>query len=79
VDFVLNADWSTLATSLGLPSSDHAYMLWLWLNTAYSQTLERVQNGGNLQTGKVGVLAAEAFYNTMTTMQLELPLFTWAS
>lgn len=78
-DFTLTADWTGLATSLGLPSSKHAYMLWLWASTAYTMSLERVQDGGNLQTGKVGTLAAESFYNTMTTMQLELPLFTWAS
>lgn len=54
-------------------------MLWLWLNTAYRNTLERQLNNGNLQIGKVGALAADSLYNTVTMMQLEFPQFTYGS
>lgn len=54
-------------------------MLWLWLSYAYEYTLVRVNDGGSLGTGKAGALAAESFQYAITTMQLELPQFTYAS
>lgn len=55
------------------------YFIWLWLETAYTQTFSRVPDGGNSQVGFIGSLAASSLKETITTMQLELPMFTLAS
>ena len=53
-------------------------MLWLWMKTAWNLTFEQQQNNGNYQIGVIGTLGAKAFRNMMTTMSLELPMFTLA-
>lgn len=35
-DFTLSAEWDTATTTLGLADSKQTYLLWLWLNTAYT-------------------------------------------
>lgn len=37
-DFNLNAEWDTMTTTLGLANSEQTYLLWLWLNTAYTMS-----------------------------------------
>jgi hypothetical protein len=39
----------------------------------------RTQSGGNSQFGIIADMGSSAFYETMTTMQYELPMFTWSS
>ena len=39
----------------------------------------RVQDGGNSQYGIIAGMGSEAFYDTMTTMQYELPMFILSS
>jgi len=39
----------------------------------------RVQDGGNSQYGIIAGMGSEAFYDAMTTMQYELPMFIWSS
>jgi hypothetical protein len=78
-DFNLDA-WATLTTQLGLTDTKQTYLIWLWLTTAYDQTYNRAAvAGSNAQTGLVGDLAANTLRDTMTTMRLELPMFTLAS
>ena len=79
VDFSLGADWIALKDSLGLSSVEQTYLIWLWLDTAYDMTYSRVQDGGNAQVGAISGIGANSFQDTMTTMMLELPMFTWAS
>ena len=78
-DFNLDA-WATLTTQLGLTNPQQTYLIWLWLTTAYDKTFNRAGvPGSNSQTGIVGDLAASTLKETMTTMRLELPMFTLAS
>lgn len=42
-------------------------------------TYSRVQDGGNAQVAAISGIGANALQDTMTTMMLELPMFTWAS
>ena len=67
-DFTLSATWDTATTSLGLADSKQTYLLWLWLNTAYTLSFERTNDGGNSQYGIISGMGSEAFYDTMTTM-----------
>ena len=53
-------------------------MIWLWMKTSWDLTFERSQNGGSYQIGVIGTLGATAFYDVMTTMQLEFPMLTIA-
>lgn len=46
-DFTLGDEWFILTTRLGLDSVMQTYFIWLWLETAYTQTFSRVQNKGN--------------------------------
>ena len=56
-----------------------AYLIWLWMTTAWDLTFEQKQNGGNFQIGVIGTLGATAFSTEMTTMSLEFPMLTMAS
>ena len=86
-DFTLD-DWADIAKTLELNDGDdysgllvgkkRAYMIWLWLNTAYQQSFEQVQNGGSYQSGVNSKLQAKAFQDVMTNMQLEFPMLTIA-
>ena len=53
-------------------------MLWLWMKTAWNLTFEQSQNNGNYQIGVIGTLGSKALRNMMTTMELELPMLTFA-
>ena len=62
-DFTLPAEWTTLGETLGLNETDdkttgpkRAYMLWLWMNTAWDLTFELTDNykNGNYQIGVIG-------------------------
>lgn len=79
VSFVLSEDWTTLTATLGFSDVKQTYMMWLWLNTAWDLTFERIQDGGNVQTGVIGTLGATAFEDTISYMRLELPLMTLAT
>ena len=61
-DFNLTIEWTTLGETLGLNETDasigpkRAYMLWLWMRTAWDQTFELNENynNGNYQIGVIG-------------------------
>ena len=86
-DFTLGQDWTNLAWRLNLfdPGvhddfgTKRAYLIWLWMTTAWDLTFERTQNGGNFQIGVIGTLGATAFATEMTTMSIEFPMLTMAS
>ena len=42
VDFVLSPEWETLTQTLGLSDSRQTYMIWLWIDTAWDLTFERI-------------------------------------
>ena len=48
------------------------------MKTAWDLTFEQAQNNGSFQIGVIGTLGATAFYDTMTVMQLEFPMLTFA-
>lgn len=86
VDFTLSSGWQDLTNTLGLSSEKQTYLIWLWLNEAYynhwnGTSTNTVASGvtGNPQAGAYSVLAAQAWEDSVTTMRLELPLFTYAS
>lgn len=79
IDFDLNDDWYVLTYTLGLDSVQQTYFIWLWLNTAYELTYSRTKVGGDPQVGLISSIGAPAFEETMTIMQLEFPMFTYAS
>ena len=90
VDFTLGQEWVNLAETLRLYDTDssdgigakRAYMLWLWMQTAYDLTFARYQNEpipGSFQIGVIGTLGATAFSVEMTTMSLEMPMLTLAT
>ena len=54
-------------------------MIWLWLDTGLQMTYAREQNGGDMQLGLISSTGSDAFWNAMTTMQIELPMFISAS
>jgi len=74
----LDPAWGTLAAKLGL-DQDQLYFVWLWMNTAMSQTFQRQPIGGDNQIAWISELAANSLWDSMTIMQLELPMFTLAS
>lgn len=78
-DFVLTEDWTTLTDMLGLNTEMQTYFIWLWLDQAYNQTWTRTPVGGNLQVGLISNLAADSWQESVTTMLLEFPMFTYAS
>ena len=61
-NFTLPIEWTTLGETLGLNETDdsvgpkRAYMLWLWMRTAWDQTFELNENynNGNYQIGVIG-------------------------
>ena len=86
-DFTLGQEWTNLAEILDLSDAGsqdgigtkRAYMLWLWMKTAWDLTFARTQNGGSFQIGVIGTLGATAFNAEMTTMSLEMPMLTIAT
>jgi len=73
-----------MANILNLSSGQQAYLLWLWLDTAYSITYSRSDTTGTLasgsaQLGWLSMKGAQQFERTMTTMMLEFPGFTFAT
>ena len=80
VDFDIDNDenWIQLQTYLGLKEVRQAYVIWLWMETAYDYTFARVQSGGDVEIGVLGTLGATALNVTMTQMQLEFPMLTIA-
>jgi hypothetical protein len=78
-NFTLPSMWNNMTYYLGLDYVEQTYMLWLWLDTAYNITFNRMDIGGNNQFGNVGVLASKTLKNTIATMQIELPMFILAS
>ena len=73
------SEFTNVTTTLGLASSEQTYMIYLWLKYARDQTLERTQDGGNLELGLASQLGAKAFQRTMNTMEAELPNILYAS
>jgi hypothetical protein len=57
-DFTLDGNWDILTTTLGLSNSEQTYLIWLWLQTAMTQTWNRESDGGDSQTGYLSNLAA---------------------
>ena len=53
--------------------------MWLWLDTAYNMTYSRTQDGGNAQNGIIAGFGADSFYESMTLMQYEFPMFIMSS
>lgn len=45
--FTLSSEWITLTQTLGLATQEQTYLLWLWLDTALSQTWNRIPDGGD--------------------------------
>ena len=80
VDFDINdiqyGNWTELQTYLGFSDPRQAYVIWLWMDTAFNQTFARVQSGGDTEIGILGTLGATAFNMTMNQMQLEFPMLT---
>lgn len=50
-DFTLSSLWDDLTLTFGLADSMQTYLLWLWLDTAYTMSYSRVQDGGSPQYG----------------------------
>lgn len=83
-NFELSDDWIIMANILNLSSGQQAYLLWLWLDTAYSITYSRSGTTGPLasgsaQLGWLSMKGAQQFEGAMTTMMLEFPGFTFAT
>ena len=87
-DFNLTGEWTTLAETLGLNETDdtsvgpkRAYMLWLWMRTAWDLTFELTDNSqnGNYQIGVIGQIGSKALEDKMQTMRLEFPMLTLAT
>jgi hypothetical protein len=45
--FTLDSEWITLTQTLGLATQEQTYLLWLWLDTAFDVTWDRIQDGGD--------------------------------
>lgn len=71
-------NWQTLTTTLGFASTQQTYMLWLWLWNARLKSYDQGYSNTD-QPGYIGTLASEAMMENMAIMQLEVPLFTFAS
>ena len=85
-DEILGDEWAALAETFALNDPDsnigskRAYLLWLWMQTAWDLTFARTQTpGGSFQIGVIGTLGATAFSTEMTTMSLEFPMLTLSS
>lgn len=83
-NFILSDSWLIMASQLGLQTGQQAYLLYLWLATAYDITYARSTTTGSFGTGNsmIGQLTmkgAMQFENSMTTMFLEFPAFTFAT
>ena len=54
----------------------YPYMIWLWLETAWDQSV--IQEDGSPQISLLAAKGSEALAKTMTTMSMEVPLITLA-
>ena len=86
-DFTLPDEWTTLAETLELTETDasigpkRAYLLWLWMQTAWDLTFEETDNhnNGNYQIGVIGTIGSKALKDGMLIMRLEFPMLTIAT
>lgn len=58
--------------------SKHVYMLYLWIDTLYQQTFQRIPEGGNLEYGVAPTLGATSFNQWMNVMRFEFPVIVYA-
>ena len=65
-------------TTLHLPSPEHLYMIWLWLDSLYDHSLLRITESGSVGLDLAAHRGAESIEKTMTTMRLEVPLIAMA-
>ena len=57
-------DWILISNTLGICTSveeakcevKHAYMIYMWLETLFTHTFQRVEDGGNLEMGVIPTL-----------------------
>jgi hypothetical protein len=54
-------------------------LIYLWLKYARDFTLERTQDGGNLELGRAAQLGSKALQRSMSTMEVELPNILYAT
>ena len=54
------------------------YMLWLWMEKAWTETLVREQDGGSQKLSILSQRGSASLKDTITTMKLEVPLLTLA-
>jgi hypothetical protein len=45
--FTLDSEWITLTQTLGLATQEQTYLLWLWLETAFDVTWDRMEDEGD--------------------------------
>lgn len=76
-DFTLSESWNELRIRLSLDTVEQVYMIWLWLDTAFQLNFQR--NTTRSEIGFIGNIAGDATFETVTLMQLELPMFTYAT
>ena len=76
--FRLDNEWLNLAHQLGLPDENYVYMLWLWMEKAWTETLVREQDGGSQKLSILSQRGSASLKDTITTMKLEVPLLTLA-
>ena len=77
--FYLSEEWSQMAiTTLHLPSAEHLYMIWLWLDSLYDHSLLRIDESGSVGLDLASHRGAESIERTMTTMRMEVPLIALA-
>jgi hypothetical protein len=61
INFDLNDEWFALTVALGLDTAQQTYLIWLWLDNLHDLSYNRIQDGGNSQTGAISYLGASAF------------------
>lgn len=49
------------------------------MDYSYNDTYSRITDGGNAQYGIMADIGADTFYDTMTLMQYEFPMFIMSS
>jgi hypothetical protein len=64
---------------LELEQDEQSYLIFLWLKYARDFTLERTQDGGNLELGISAQLGSKALLKSMQIMEAELPNLLFAT
>ena len=54
-------------------------MVYLWIETLFEQTFQRVQDGGNIELGVMPSLGSQAFLQWMQVMRYEVPAILYGS